>query len=126
MIEIEGNIFDKSISILIDLDSNLTYVSPNLVKACNMKKNEFKQLWLVPLGTCTKRKVTIFIPNYVFFTNDLVTKAYLNYLPLGSYDLLIGMDWLEKQRVILIFLVKTFSFIDEQGISRIFKGVRIL
>ena len=100
MIEIEGNIFYKSISILIDSDSNLGYVSPNLLKASKMKKNEFKQLWLVQLGTCTKGKVTSFIPNYEFFTNDLVTKVDLNYLPLGSYDLLIGMDWLEKQRVI--------------------------
>jgi hypothetical protein len=29
------------------------------------------------------------------------TKVYLNVLPLGSYDLLIGMDWLEKHAVVV-------------------------
>ena len=33
--------------------------------------------------------------------NDFITHVDLNILPLGSYDLLIGMDWIEKQRVML-------------------------
>ena len=28
--------------------------------------------------------------------NGLLTKVDLNVLPLGSYDALIGMDWIEK------------------------------
>jgi hypothetical protein len=28
--------------------------------------------------------------------NGLSTKEYLNIIPLGSYDYLIGMDWLDK------------------------------
>ena len=31
--------------------------------------------------------------------NGLVTCVDLNVLPLGSYDVLIGMDWLEAHRV---------------------------
>ena len=29
--------------------------------------------------------------------NELNTHADMNILPLGSYDLLIGMDWLEEK-----------------------------
>ena len=42
------------------------------------------------------------------------TKVKLNLLPLGSCDVLIGMDWLEKHRVVLNFFEKTFTCLDEK------------
>ena len=47
----------------------------------------------------------------------------LNVLPLGSYDLLIGMDWLEKHRVILNCYDKTFMCINNDGKSISVKGI---
>ena len=43
----------------------------------------------------------------------------LNFFPLGSYDLLIGMDWLEQHRVILNCYDKTFTCLnsDEKPVS---------
>ena len=41
--------------------------------------------------------------------DGLVTYAYLNVLPLGSYDVLIGMDWLETHRVKLDCYNKYFE-----------------
>jgi hypothetical protein len=38
--------------------------------------------------------------------NGLRKKEYLNIIPLGSYDFLIGMDWLEKYHVVLDFYKK--------------------
>ena len=35
------------------------------------------------------------------FMNRFETSVKLNVLPLGSYDVLIGMDWLEQHRVVL-------------------------
>ena len=55
--------------------------------------------------------------------NGLQTRVDLNILPLGSYDLLIGMDWLEKHRVILNFYDKTFSCLDDKGNSIVVKGI---
>ncbi len=43
--------------------------------------------------------------------------------PLGSYDVLIGMDWLEKHKVILNCYDKTFSCIDEKGNNITVKGI---
>jgi hypothetical protein len=40
--------------------------------------------------------------------NDFKTYANLNVFPLGYYDFLIGMNWLEEHRVILKFYNKTF------------------
>ena len=40
--------------------------------------------------------------------DGLVTYVNLNILPLGSYDVLIGMDWLEAHRVSLDCYIEDF------------------
>ena len=39
----------------------------------------------------------------------------LNVLQLGSYDVLIGMDWMEKHQVILNCFQKTFTCLNDKG-----------
>ena len=46
--------------------------------------------------------------------DGLVTCADLNVLPLGFYDILIGMDWLEVHRVNIACYNKTFECMDEE------------
>ena len=53
------------------------------------------------------------IPIRSFRTYDHIVK--FNVLPLGSYDMLIGMDWLEHHRVVLNCLDKTFTCINNEG-----------
>ena len=52
---------------------------------------------------------------------EIVVKLYV--LPLGSYDLLIGMDWLEQHRVILNCYDKTFMCINNDGKPISVKGM---
>ena len=51
------------------------------------------------------------------------TQVKLNVLPLGSYDVLIGMDWVEKHRVVLKCFEKTFTCLDEKRETLIVKGI---
>ena len=55
--------------------------------------------------------------------NGLVTYVDLNVLPLGSYDVLIGMDWLEAHGVKLDCYNKTFESMDEEGNPRVVRGI---
>ena len=55
--------------------------------------------------------------------NDFITHAYLNIFPLGSYYLLIGMDWLEKHKVMLNYFDKTFTCINDAGNTIKVKGI---
>ena len=43
------------------------------------------------------------------------TSMKLNVLPLGSYDILIVMDWLEQHRVMLNYFDKTFTCVNNEG-----------
>jgi hypothetical protein len=47
----------------------------------------------------------------------------LNIFPLGSYDILIDIDWLEKHRVKLYCYQKTFECVYDEGNLRTMKGI---
>ena len=49
----------------------------------------------------------------------------LNILPLGPYDFLIGMDRLEKYRVMLNCYDKNFTCMDNNGNAIKVKGIHI-
>ncbi len=123
MVEIEGTLKQFPVSILIDPGASLSYISPGLVEKCSLQKSKFQKSWLVQLATGTKRKVTELVKNCEIDMNGLISQADLNILPLGSYDLLIGMDWLEKHKVILNCYDKTFSCIDERGNNITVRGI---
>jgi hypothetical protein len=55
--------------------------------------------------------------------NGVNTSMDLNIIPLGSYDILIGMDWLDKHHVVLDFHNKTFTCLDRNGKHSTVKGV---
>jgi hypothetical protein len=55
--------------------------------------------------------------------NGMSTKANLNILSLGSYDCLIGMDWLDQYHAILDCRNKAFTCLDEEGNQRVFQGI---
>ena len=122
MVEMEGKIADQSVTVLIDLGASLSYISPQVVEKCNLKTEKFQQSWLVQLATGTKRKVTHKLPQTAIKLNDFQTEVNLNILPLGSYDLLIGMDWLEKKKAMMNCWDKTLHYVDEEGKHFILKG----
>jgi hypothetical protein len=58
--------------------------------------------------------------------NGLPTQATLNMLPLGYYDLLIGMDWLDAHKTKLDCYNKTLEFEDVEGRRITLQGIQKL
>ena len=104
---------DKPIFILVDPSASQSYIAPRIVELCELQQNKFENSWLVQLAIGTNRKVTSFVNKCEFNMNGFKMQDDLNIIPLGYYDLLIGMDSLEKHRVILNCYDKPFSCIDE-------------
>ena len=71
----------------------------------------------------TKRKVSEVVEKCPLIMNGLITCVDLNVLPLGSYDVIIGIDWLEAHRVKLYCYNKTFECMDEEGNPVVMKGM---
>ena len=63
------------------------------------------------------------VEKFPLVMNGLVTCVDLIVLQLGSYDVLIRMDWLEAHRVNLDYYNKTFECMDEEGNPRVVKGI---
>ena len=107
MVEIEGKILNTSISILIDLDGFWSYGLPKIFDVCKLGKVKHDKPWMVQLATGTKHKVLEIFNDCEVNLNGFPTRVNLNILPLGSYDILISMDWLEQHHVILFCLHKS-------------------
>jgi hypothetical protein len=78
---------------------------------------------LVQLATRDKRKINELIKYCPIDMNGLNTKVDAKIIPLGSYECLIGMDWLEKQHVVLDYYNKTITYLDEKGKHENIQGI---
>ena len=67
------------------------------------------------LATGIKRRISELIKGCPLNLNGLETSADFNILPLGSYDVLIRTDSLEKHHDILNYLENTFTCVDDLG-----------
>jgi hypothetical protein len=67
------------------------------------------------LATGAKRKVTELVKSCSVDMKGMSTKAELNILPLGSYDFLIGMDWLDQHHALMDCCNKRFTCLNEEG-----------
>ena len=114
-VEIEGKILNTSISILIDPSACRRYVSPKIVDECKLGKLKHDKPWMVQVATGAKQKVLEIVKECEIDLNGFPMKVNLNILPLGSYDILIGMDWLEHHYVMLDCLHKSILCTDSQG-----------
>jgi hypothetical protein len=77
----------------------------------------------VQLSTGKKRKINEMVKASPMEMSGLHTKVALNIIPLGSYDSLIGMDWLDQHHVILDCYNKAFTCLDEEGNLRTAQGI---
>jgi hypothetical protein len=123
MIEVEGMINNHAFTILIDSGASHSYIDPKMVESLHFPRNKHGKSWLVQLATGAKRKVIELVKSCPVDMNGLSTRDELNILPLGSYDCLIGMDWLDQHHAILDCRNKAFTCLDEEGNPRKVQGI---
>jgi hypothetical protein len=122
MIEVEGMINNQTIVILIDSGASHSYIDPKMVESLQLPRSKHGKSWLVQLATGAKIKVNEIIKSCLMDMNGLNTRADLNILSLGSYDCVIGMDWLDQHHAILDCHNKAFTCLDEKGTLRKVQG----
>jgi hypothetical protein len=92
MVELKGIITGQPIFILIDPVSNLSYILPRVVEACSLQRNKHTKVWLVQLSTITNGKVAKVVESCPIRIVGFQTHMNMNAIPLGSYDILLGID----------------------------------
>jgi hypothetical protein len=114
MIKVEGMINNHFFTILIHSRASHNYMEPKVEERFQLPRCKHEKYWLVQLATGAKRKVVVLVKSCPLGMNGMNTKAYLNILPLGSYECLIVMDWLDQHHAILYCHNKAFTFLDEE------------
>jgi len=92
IIEMDCKLCDQAVSILIDPGSKYSYINPNLVDKCGLRKEVHAKSWLVQLTISTNKRVHHWVRSCAFELNCMPTITHLNVLPLGSYSMILGMD----------------------------------
>ena len=115
IIDMDGNICDQVIYILIDPRSNYIYVNLGLVDKCGLRKEVHVYSWLVKLDTRTKKRVHYWVRARAFELNGMPTPTHLNVLQLGSYNMLMGMDWLYLHRTTVDCYEKAIECLEDDG-----------
>jgi hypothetical protein len=124
VVEIEGMISNHLVFVLINPGSNLIYIAPKAIDKCKLQPQKHTNPWLVQLATGTKRRVAKVIPACQLMLGKFPTQATLKLLPLGSYDLLIGMDCLDAHKARLDCYHKTLECVSKEGKRITLQGIR--
>jgi hypothetical protein len=114
MIKVEGKIIYRPISLLIYSGEIHCYIYPKIVDILHLEKSKLEKSSLIQLATGTKRRIHDMIRGSSISLDGVNTIVDLNSIPLGYYDILIGMDWLDKHHVVLDCHNKTFTCLDEE------------
>ena len=64
-------------------------------------------------ATSTKKRVHHWVRACASKLNGMPTLAHLNVLPLGSYSMILGMDWLYLHKTKMDFYNKSFECLDD-------------
>ena len=78
---------------------------------------------MVQFATGTKKSLNELVKRCPLSVNGLNAIADLNIIPLGSYDVLIIMDWLDIHHVIVDCYNKIITHLNDEGKKEMVKGI---
>jgi hypothetical protein len=115
MTDVDGKINGQPITILIYSGAIHSYLYFKIVERFKLPRSKLGKPWLVQLATREKRKINEMLKECPMDMNGMSENFDFNIIPLGSYDCLIGMDWLDRNCIVLDCYNKAFTFLDEEG-----------
>jgi hypothetical protein len=115
VLETTGTIADQTLSVLIDLGATESFISGAALKRIKVKAVEQDDFSYVEMASGAKQKVGEKVTGCALNLGEFVTRANLYVMILGSYDVVIGMDWLESHEATLNCKTKQLSLVDDEG-----------
>ena len=115
MLEMLGTMADQTLSILIDPGATENFISGAALKRIKVKAVEQDEFSFMEMASGAKQKVGGKVTGCALNLGEFVTRVNLYVTVLGSYDIVIDMDWLEMREVILNCKTKRLSLVDDKG-----------
>ena len=86
-----------------------------MLNRIKVKAVEHDEFIFVEMALRAKHKVGGKVTGCILNLREFVTRANLYVMILGSYDVVISMDWLESHDLILNCKKKWLSLVDDEG-----------
>ena len=86
-----------------------------MLKRIKVKVVKDEEFIFVEIALGAKQKVGGKVMGCALNLGEFVMRAKLYIKILGSYDIVIGMDWLESHEAILNYKTKQLSLVDDEG-----------
>ena len=80
--------------------------------------------WQVELASGSRVNSDVIAPECKIQLEAFTTTANLRVLPLGSYDIVLGMDWLEQHHAVVDCKAKTIRCLDDLGFAKVISGIK--
>ena len=122
MLEMTSIVADQNLSILIHPSATKSFISGAVLKGIKVKAVEQDEFSFVEMASGAKQKVGGKVTGCALNLGEFVTRVNLYVTILGSYDVVIGMDWLETHEAILNCKTKRLSLVDDEGQRRAIVG----
>jgi hypothetical protein len=100
---------------LIDPGASKSFISGASLKRIKVKSVEQDEFSFIEMASGAKQKVGGKVRGCFINLGEFVTRANLYVTTLGSYDVMIGMDWLESHEVILNCKMKWLILVNDEG-----------
>ena len=111
-LQILGKIFGKYFKFLIDYGATDSFISNYLVKDMIKAPKFLTNGWQVEFGFGQK----CYIKKYFRNIDIELSKGFIEWdlyvIPLASYDIILGMDWLMEHKALIHFLERWMEYID--------------
>ena len=76
------------------------------------------------MASGSKVNADVIAPECKIQLEAFTTSMNLRVIPLGSYDLVLGMDWLEQHNAVIDCKGKTIRCLDDSGSARVIFGIK--
>jgi hypothetical protein len=117
-----GTVADHILSILIDLGSTESFIYGAVVKIIKVMAVKLDEFIFVEMASRAKQKVGGKVTGCILNLGEFFTRANMYVTILGSYDVMICMEWLESHEVILNCKTKRLSLVNDEAQRRVIMG----
>eukprot|EP00253_Pinus_taeda_P021555 PITA_21555 len=123
-IESAGMINNIPLSVLIDPGATDSFISPSTILRCGLTAHEQSNFRMVEMASGSQQSVGSIVRDCSVNIGGYDTKLNLYSTTLETYDLIVGMDWLESHKAILDCYNETVLIRNYQGETKVIKGIR--
>ena len=123
-IEVTGKLFGTPVVILFDTGATECFISAKLAMKLKRKAARMDKTWTVHYGNNVVHTVEMCLFGAILDLPSFSTEVDLYVTPLGSYDIIIGVNWLAEHKAKVDCYEKQISCLDDLQKAAIIQGVK--